>query len=220
MSLNIEKARFNMIEQQVRTWDVLDGAVLDVLKNVPREDFVPSRYRRLAFADLRIPLAMSQVMMKPVEEGRMLQALDVQAGQSVLEIGTGSGFVAACLSGLGGQVLSIDIYPELAETAAARLDRLGYSDVEVRCDDLFSEGFDPGRLFDRIVVTASAAEVPDRLLDWVAPSGRIFVVRGDSPAMEAICLNLNEKDGWDTLSLFETDLPRLVGAEDRPTFEF
>lgn len=220
MSLNIEKARFNMIEQQVRTWDVLDDAVLDVLKTVPREDFVPSRYRRLAFADLRVPLAMKQVMMKPVEEGRMLQALEVQAGQTVLEIGTGSGFITACLSGLGGRVLSVDIYPELAETAAARLDRVGYPDIEVRCADVLSESFDPARLFDRIVVTASVAEPPRRLLNWVAPGGRLFVVRGASPAMEAICLRKHADDGWDTLSLFETDLPRLAGAEDRPTFEF
>jgi len=138
----------------------------------------------------------------------------------VLEIGTGSGFIAACLAGLGGQVLSIDIYPELAETAAARLDRLGYTGVEVRCADALSESFDPARLFDRIVVTASTAEPPQRLLNWVAPGGRLFVVRGASPAMEAVCLHRNADDGWDTVSLFETDLPRLAGAEDRPMFEF
>jgi len=108
MSLNIEQARFNMIEQQVRTWDVLDLRVLDVLRAVPREDYVPSRYRRMAFADLRLPLAMGQVMMKPIEEGRMLQALDVEPEHTVLEIGTGTGFTAACLAALGAKVLSID----------------------------------------------------------------------------------------------------------------
>lgn len=220
MSLNIEQARFNMIEQQVRTWDVLDTAVLDVLKTVPREDFVPSRYRRLAFADLRIPLAMQQAMMKPVEEGRMLQSLAIEPGQSVLEVGTGTGFTAACMAALGGRVLSIDIHSELAETAAARLDRLECPPIEVRCADIFSGEFDPGRRFDRIVVTASAAEVAPRLLDWVAPHGRLFAVRGRSPAMEAICLHRDAQDGWITESLFETDLPRLIGAEDRPTFEF
>ncbi|MFP4277171.1 MAG: protein-L-isoaspartate O-methyltransferase family protein [Wenzhouxiangella sp.] len=220
MSMNIEQARFNMIEQQVRTWDVLDAAVLDVLKTVPREDFVPSRYRRLAFADLRLPLAMQQVMMKPVEEGRMLQALAVQPSQAVLEIGTGSGFTAACLAALGGRVLSIDIHPELADTAAARLERLGHADIEVRRGDVFDPDFDPGRVFDRIVVTGSAADVPQRLLDWLSPGGRLFAVRGFSPAMEAVCLHRHPATGWTTESLFETDLPRLLGAEDRPSFEF
>lgn len=220
MALNIEQARFNMIEQQVRTWDVLDSAVLDVLGRVPREDFVPSRYRRMAFADLRIPLAMEQSMMKPVEEGRMLQALALEAGHSVLEIGTGTGFTAACLAALGGRVLSIDIHAELADTAAARLERLGVAEVEVRCNDVFDEQFDPGRRFDRVVVTGSAADIPSRLLDWVGPGGRLFAVRGCSPAMEAVCLHRHAQDRWTTESLFETDLPRLVGAEDRPVFEF
>ncbi len=220
MSLNIEHARFNMVEQQIRTWDVLDANVLEVLKSVPREDFVPARYRRLAFADLRIPLAMKQVMMKPVEEGRMLQSLQIQAGQSVLEIGTGSGFVSACLAALGGDVVSIDLYPELVETAANRLQRLGYEAVNVQCADLLSESFDPGQTFDRIVLTASAADIPKRLLDWVAPGGRLFAVRGSSPAMEAVCLQHDGAEGWLTESLFETDLPRLVGAEDQPVFDF
>jgi protein-L-isoaspartate(D-aspartate) O-methyltransferase len=209
-----------MIEQQVRTWDVLDSAVLEVLKTVPREDFVPSRYRRLAFSDMRIPLAMQQVMMKPVEEGRMLQSLDIRQGQSILEIGTGSGFVTACLAALGGQVMSIDLHPELADTAASRLDRLGFGTVSVECADLFAETFNPGRQFDRIVVTASAANIPKKLLDWVAPHGRLFCVRGHSPAMEAVCLHLDTPESWVTKSLFETDLPRLIGAEDRPVFDF
>ncbi len=220
MALDIEQARFNMIEQQVRTWDVLDLRVLDVLKAVPREDFVPSRYRRMAFADLRLPLAHGQVMMKPVEEGRMLQALAIEDGQSVLEIGTGSGFAAACLSALGAEVLSVELFPELADSATARLDRLGYKSVETRCADALAPHFRPGRNFDRVVVTASAAEIPQALLNWVAPAGRLFIVRGQSPAMEAVCLHRSADGGWTTDSLFETDLPRLVGAEDAPVFDF
>jgi protein-L-isoaspartate(D-aspartate) O-methyltransferase len=220
MALNMEQARFNMIEQQIRTWDVLDSAVLDVLGSVPREDFVPSRHRRMAFADLRIPLAMQQVMMKPVEEGRMLQALALEAGQSVLEIGTGTGFTAACLAALGGQVLSVEIHAELADTASARLERLSIAGVEIRRGDALSEEFDPGRSFDRVVVTGSAARVPERFLEWVSPGGRLFLVRGFSPAMEAVCLHRNQQSEWTTDSLFETDLPRLVGAEDRPVFQF
>ncbi len=220
MSLNIEQARFNMIEQQVRTWDVLDLRVLDVLRAVPREDYVPSRYRRMAFADLRLPLAMGQVMMKPIEEGRMLQALDVEPEHTVLEIGTGTGFTAACLAALGAKVLSIDLYPELADPAAARLERLGVDAVEVRCADALAGDFEPGRRFDRVVVTASAGRIPERMLEWVSPGGRLFFVRGDSPAMEAVCLHRDGQDGWTTDSLFETDLPRLAGAEDAPAFEF
>ncbi len=220
MALDIEQARFNMIEQQVRTWDVLDARVLDVLKAVPREDFAPSRYRRMAFADLRLPLAMGQVMMKPVEEGRMLQALAVEPDHSVLEIGTGSGFTAACLSALGGQVLSVELYPELSDTAAARLDRLGYEAVEVRQADALDDDFRPGRAFDRVVVTASVPDIPAFMLDWVAPGGRLFAVRGHSPAMEAVCLHRTADGDWTTDSLFETDLPRLVGAEDLPVFDF
>ncbi|MEE4638033.1 MAG: protein-L-isoaspartate O-methyltransferase [Wenzhouxiangella sp.] len=220
MSLNMEQARFNMIEQQIRTWDVLDSAVLDVLGTVPREDFVPSRHRRMAFADLRIPLAMQQVMMKPIEEGRMLQALALEPGQSVLEIGTGSGFTASCLAALGGQVLSVDIHAELADTAAARLERLGIAGVEIRRGDALSDQFDPGGTFDRVVVTGSVAKAPERFLDWVSPGGRLFLVRGFSPAMEAVCLHRNEHNAWAIDSLFETDLPRLVGAEDRPLFQF
>lgn len=220
MALDIEQARFNMIEQQVRPWNVLDLRVLDVLKAVPREDFVPSRYRRMAFADLRLPLAQGQVMMKPVEEGRMLQALAIEEGQKVLEIGTGSGFSAACLSALGAEVLSVELFPELADSARARLDRLGYKAVETRCADALSADFQPGRSFDRVVVTASAAEIPQALLNWVAPGGRLFIVRGLPPAMEAVCLHRDSAGSWTTDSLFETDLPRLVGAEDAQVFNF
>ncbi len=218
MALNLDQARFNMIEQQVRTWDVLDGRVLDVLRDVPREDFVPVRYRKLAFADLRIPLGHGQVMMKPVEEGRMLQALDVQPGEQVLEIGTGSGFVTACLSALGARVTSVEIIGELADAAAVRLDRLGFGSVKAMCADGLDElELDP---FDALVVTASCVELPSALLSKVKVGGRLFGIRGHEPAMEAVCLRQLGPDRWLPESLFETDLPRLVGAEDKPIFEF
>lgn len=219
MALNLEKARFNMVEQQVRTWDVLDHRVLDVLRTVPREDFVPSRYRRLAFTDVRIPLAQGQVMMKPVEEGRMLQGLDIQAGQRVLEIGTGSGFISACLSALGAEVVSLEIFPELAERAATKLERAGVKNVEVRQADGLHCG-DFSDRFDAVVVTASVAVMPPRLMELVKTGGLIFAVCGQTPAMEAVCMRQTAPRRWDTQSLFETDLPRLIGAEDPPTFEF
>jgi protein-L-isoaspartate(D-aspartate) O-methyltransferase len=219
MTTNIEQARFNMVEQQIRTWEVLDSRVLDVLREVPREDFVPTRYRKMAFSDLRLPLKQGQVMMKPLEEGRMLQAMDIRPGQRVLEIGTGSGFVAACLSALGADVLTIDLHAELADSARSRFGRLGVERVRVESADAL-ENFEPEHLFDRVLVTASAEEVPPRFKSWVVPGGLLFVVRGNSPAMEAVCLQRLDADRWHAESLFETDLPRLIGAEDQPTFEF
>lgn len=219
MSANLEQARANMVEQQVRTWEVLDPEVLDALREVPREDFVPSRYRRLAFSDLRIPLDHGQVMMKPIEEGRMLQSLLVEPDQRILEIGTGSGFTAACLAHLGASVLSIDVHEELVESARTRLSRLGVDRVEVVCADALGD-FDPQESFAAVVVTASAVEVPETFFEWVRPGGRLFAVRGHSPAMEAVCMTRIAPDRWHSESLFDTDLPRLVGAEDRPVFEF
>jgi protein-L-isoaspartate(D-aspartate) O-methyltransferase len=219
MSLNLEQARFNMVEQQVRTWDVLDSRVLDVLRDVPREDFAPSRYRKMAFADLRIPLPCGQVMMKPLEEGRMLQALEVRPGQRVLEIGTGSGFIAACLAALGAEVVSVEIHAELANSAATRLKRLGFGAIEVVTGDACGD-FEPAGDFDAVLVTASTFEVPDQFFGWVRPAGRLFAVRGNSPAMEAVCMHHRAEGRWHAESLFETDLPRLIGREDQPTFDF
>lgn len=219
MSLNLEQARFNMVEQQVRTWEVLDQRVLDVLRSVPREDFVPSRYRKMAFADLRLPIGEGEVLMKPLEEGRLLQSLNIESGQRVLEVGTGSGFLAACLSALGGQVRSLEIHASLAESARVRLDRSGFSAVDVECADALAAAL-PESAFDVVVLTASVAEVPASLLATVAEGGRLFAVRGRSPAMEAVCLTRLAGGRWHAESLFETDLPRLRGAEDRPTFDF
>ena len=219
MSINLEQARYNMIEQQVRTWEVLDPSVLDAMREVPREDFVPGRYRRLAFSDIRIPLAHDQTMMKPIEEGRMLQALQVVPGHRVLEIGTGSGFSAACLAYLGAEVTSVEIHESLADTARSRLQRLEIAGVQVVHADALGD-FEPEAPFDALMLTGSTAEVPDLFKRWVREGGRLFAVRGHEPAMEAVCLTRMSADHWHTESLFETDLPRLVGAEDRPEFEF
>lgn len=219
MSINLEQARANMVEQQVRTWEVLDPHVLDALREVPREDFAPSDYRRMAFSDLRIPLGHDQVMMKPIEEGRMLQTLEIQPGYRVLEIGTGSGFIAACLAHLGASVVSIDIIEEFTARARRRLDRLSIEGVELKHADALGD-FDPGETFDAVAVTGSAAEVPEHFRRWIRPGGRLFAVRGFSPVMEAVTLTRSEHDHWQVDSLFDTDLPRLIGAEDRPQFEF
>ena len=219
MSMNFDKARFNMVEQQVRPWEVLDDRVLTLLETVQREDFVPVRYRKLAFADMEIPLPNDQVMMKPTVEGRLLQAIDLQPDESVLEIGTGSGFLTACLAHLANHVISVEFHDDLSEEAAARISDKGIGNVELFVGDVMS-GWQPEQAHDVVVVTASVPEIPEHLLGWVNPGGRLFVITGDSPVMEARLLTRLGVDDWRDESLFETDLQRLINAEKPPQFEF
>jgi protein-L-isoaspartate(D-aspartate) O-methyltransferase len=217
--MNFERARFNMVEQQVRTWEVLDSKVLDLLENVHREDFVPVRYRKLAFADLSIPLAMGQSMMCPKVEGRMLQALDLKKDDSVLEIGTGSGFITACLSILARHVVSVELFEELYLEAEIRLRDKQKQNVDLCVGDVMT-GWQPERPHDVVVVTGSVPVVPGYFRDWVNPGGRMFVVVGESPAMEARVLTRAGFNDWHEESLFETDLPRLVNATPPAGFDF
>lgn len=217
--MNLEQARANMINQQVRSWEVLDSRVLDVLREVPREEFVPARHRKLAFSDLRIPLGHGQVMMKPIEQGRMLQSLALAEGEKVLEIGTGSGFITACLKRLGGQVTSIEIVEALAEQAGSHLEMHGAGEIDLRVGDALSIEFEPSS-FDVVVVSSSVAAIPERFLEWLRTDGRLFIVRGQSPAMEAIVSTRTDSGRAAEQSLFDTDLPRLIGAEDAPVFTF
>jgi len=217
--MNFEQARFNMVEQQVRPWEVLDTRVLDLLESVHREDFVPVRYRKLAFADLAIPLPKGQFMMRPKVEGRMLQALALRDDDTVLEIGTGSGFLTACLSGLAHRVVSVEIFEELHREASIRLQDKHMHNVELFVGDVMS-GWQPEQAHDVVVVTGSVAEVPEAFYGWVNPGGRMFVVCGESPAMEARLLTRVGVSEWREESLFETDLGRLINAEQKPQFEF
>jgi len=217
--MNFEQARFNMVEQQIRPWEVLDRRVLSLLETIHREDFVPVRYRKLAFADISIPLDCGQVMMRPKVEARMLQALELDEDDTVLEIGTGSGFITACLADLAKRVVSVEIFPELHETAALKLKDKGIENVELFVGDVM-RGWQPEQAHDVVVVTGSVAEVPEQFRGWVNPGGRLFVVTGDSPAMEACVMKRLDVTEWTQESLFETDLPRLVHAEHAPEFEF
>lgn len=219
MNMNFERARFNMVEQQVRPWEVLDTRVLDVLEAVHREDFVPVRYRKLAFADLAIPLAHGEYMMRPNVEGRMLQSLEIDPDETVLEIGTGSGFITACLARLARHVVSVEIHEDLHAEAAARLNDKHVENVELFVGDPLS-GWQPEQAHDLVVVTGSVPAVPDGFRGWVNPGGRMFVVTGQSPAMEARLLTRLGVSDWREEGLFETDLPRLVNAEPPPAFEF
>ena len=218
MTIDYNQARELMVEQQVRPWDVLDTRVLGVLATLPREMFVPEIHRALAYADVEIPLGHGQKMMKPVVEGRTLQALLMQDGEEVLEVGTGGGYLAACMAALAREVVSLEIIPELAARARAQLDASGHGgNVRVETADAMSYSTD--RRFDAICVTAAMEVVPSRFLQWLRPGGRLFVVRGRSPVMEAVLVH-NEVNGPRIESLFETDLPYLAGAAPAPAFVF
>jgi protein-L-isoaspartate(D-aspartate) O-methyltransferase len=217
--MNFERARSNMVEQQVRTWEVLDSKVLGLMESVHREDFVPVRYRKLAFADLPVPLAMGQAMMCPRVEGRMLQSLDLQQEDSILEIGTGSGFITACLSVMARRVVSVELFEELYLEAENRLRDKHMHNVELYVGDVMT-GWQPQQAHDVVVVTGSVPAVPESFRDWVNPGGRMFVVVGESPAMEARLLTRVGFSDWREESLFETDLPRLVNSTPPANFDF
>lgn len=219
MNMNFDRARFNMVEQQVRPWEVLDSRVLEVMETIHREDFVPVKYRKLAFADMSIPLAGGQFMMKPTVEGRMLQAVNIGHDDTVLEIGTGSGFITACLAALAKRVVSVEIADELHQAAKIRLEENKVDNIELFLGDVMS-GWQPEQAHDVVVVTGSVPVVPEQFRGWVNPGGRMFVICGDSPAMDARLLTRLDVTEWREESLFETDLPRLVNAEEAPQFVF
>ena len=215
MPIDFQQARHAMVEQQVRPWDVLDPRVLDTLMRVQREDFVPPRHRKLAFADLPLPLEHGETMMKPLLEGRMLQSLSIEPADEVLEIGTGSGFVTACLAHLAREVVSIDRHADFVDRARQRLGAEGAVNVSFETADAFA--WQPGRLFDAIAVTGSVAADPDYFAQWLKPGGRLFVVHGLSPVQEALRVT-RRGDALLRESLFETDLPYLHGAAPVPRF--
>ncbi len=218
MSINAEVARTQMVRQQVRAWDVLDPSVLAVLAAVPRESFVPARYRALAFADTAIPLPGGEEMMTPQVEGRLLEALAVRGTDRVLEVGTGSGFLTACLARLAGQVTSLEILPELADGARRSLQAAGTWNVDVRCQDVY--GYHPDERFDVIAVTGSIPEPDARFQGWLADGGRLFVVTGEDPVMFARLVTRESGGQWTDTTLFETSLPALRNAPRPPRFTF
>ena len=217
MNPQLGLAHRNMVENQVRPWEVLDARVLGVLATLPREAFVASAYKALAYADIALPLGYGEVMLKPVIEGRILQALLPRPGERILEIGTGSGYFAACLAGLGARVTSIDRRAEFVEAAKPRLQTFAAGKVECLHADALA-GFSPTESFDAIAVTGAVAELPAVFSDWLKPAGRMFVVRGVAPAMQAVLLRRAADGGWIEDRLFETDVPYLAGAEPQPRF--
>jgi protein-L-isoaspartate(D-aspartate) O-methyltransferase len=209
--MNFERARLNMVESQIRTWEVLDQRVLDVIAATPREHFVPRPYRNLAFADTGIPLGHGQVMMSPKLEGRLLQALDIRPTDTVLEIGTGSAYLTALLARLGRRVSSVEIIPDFTLQADKKLAELGVRNVTLETGDA-ALGWDKHAPYDVIAVTGSLPVLPPSVPDLLTAGGRLFAVVGESPAMEAALITREGMREWLRESLFETDLPPLVNA--------
>jgi protein-L-isoaspartate(D-aspartate) O-methyltransferase len=211
--MDFEVARTQMLGQQLRAWEVLDDRVLRAFAETPREDFVPSDYRDLAFADLEIPLGHGQSMLAPKVEGRILQALQVEPSDDVLVVGTGSGYLTACLARLVQRVTSVDIFPELVSTARPKIAALGLDNVETLVADALGLSYDAR--FDAIAVTASTPELDQHFTRMLRPLGRLFIVVGREPVMEARVITLQPDATTTTDSLFETVLAPLING-DRP----
>jgi protein-L-isoaspartate(D-aspartate) O-methyltransferase len=213
-----ELAREQMVEQQVRAWDVLDERVLDVFRKVQRELFVPEEHRYLAFADVEVPLPHGQHMLRPNVAGRLLQALDLTGSERVLEIGTGTGFFTACLDAVSTNVRSLEYFADLAERAKANLNKLGVRNAEVVAEDATKANADAK--YDAIAVTASLPLYDERFQRQLAIGGRLVVVVGERPVMEARLIRRMSEDAWVTESLFETVLDPLINARRRQEFIF
>jgi len=217
--MNIEQARFNMIEQQIRPWDVLDKGVLGLLAIVRREDFVPPAYKALAFVDTEVPLPEGEAMLPPRVEARMLQELQVQRHERVLEIGAGSGFMAALLGHRAQSVISLEVKPALAKFATDNLRRSGASNVTVVQAD-GSHGYASEGPFDAILLSGSVSKVPEELLKQLKPGGRLVAIEGDEPVMAAVRYTANADGTFSRASLFDLDAPRLVGFPEPARFHF
>jgi len=216
--INFEQARFNMIEQQIRPWEVLDQRVLDLLSVVPREDFVPPQYRNLALVDMNLPLGHDQIMMSPKLEARVLQSLDIKPFETVLEIGTGSGYLTALLAKLAKQVYSIEIIPEFIKSAQVKLADHGITNVSLEEGDA-AQGWPLDAPYDVIVITGSLPLLPEAFKQALNIGGRLFAIIGDSPSMEAVLITRVGEHQWTEEGLFETDLPALQNCIQPVRFE-
>jgi protein-L-isoaspartate(D-aspartate) O-methyltransferase len=217
--MNLEQARTNMVEQQIRTWEVLDQEVLDLLYVVPREEFVPPQRRALAFSDLEIPIGEGQRMWQPKLEARVLQELALRKTDKVLEVGTGSGYLTALMARRAGHVVSVEINPKLAAFGRANLERDGADNVTLEIGDA-ARGWPRHAPYDAIVLTGSTPVLPRAFFEQLAPGGRLFAVVGEAPAMRARLVVCSAPGAWRSTDLFETVLLPLANAEHPPRFRF
>ena len=216
---DMERARFNMVEQQIRTWEVLDPRVLDLLHHVRREDYVPPEHRALAFADMELPIGHGEKMLSPKMEARMLQELALRPGDSILEVGTGTGYMTALLASLGAHVCSVDIVPELTRAAGPRLAAHGISNVTLDTGDA-ARGWDRHGPYDAIVLTGSVPVLPEAFPKSLKPGGRLIAVVGEPPVMEARLLTCVTAGACNTVGLFETCIAPLRNAPRPGKFVF
>ena len=217
--MDVELARFNMIEQQIRTWEVLDQTVLNLLAEIHREDFVPASYQGLAFADIRIPMEHGQSMMMPKEEARLLQSLHLNGGESILEIGSGSGYLTALLARSCRHVKSIDIHQDFIDESSRKLERYHIDNVDLETLDALKM-LSQRRTYDVVVLTASLPRMDDRFFNLLNHNGKLFAIIGESPVMETTLFFKEVGDSLSAESLFETDLPVMIGAANVDTFVF
>ncbi|SDC21390.1 protein-L-isoaspartate(D-aspartate) O-methyltransferase [Cupriavidus sp. YR651] len=217
--MDLEKARFNMIEQQIRPWDVLDQEILDLLAVVKREQFVPQAYAALAFVDMEIPLPAGQNMLPPRVEARILQDLNVRKHENVLEIGAGSGYMAALLANRARHVLTVDIEPELVTLARKNLADAGVANVDV-AEGNAAEGWAAAAPYDVICVSGSVPEIPQAMLSQIKVGGRIAVIVGTAPVMEARLVTRVSENEYQSVNLFETLATPLQGAAQPSRFKF
>lgn len=217
--MNIEQARFNMIEQQIRPWNVLDQDVLDLLHVVKREQFVPAAYQNLAFADVEIPLPGGAAMLAPKFEARILQEVGVKKHETVLEIGTGSGYMAALLAHRAAKVTTVEINPETAELAKKNLANAGVHNVTVEVGN-GAQGWEKGAPYDVIVISGALEVLPEAILKQVKVGGRIAAIVGQAPVMEASVITRTGENTYSTIKVFETNVRYLTGAPVPSHFQF
>ena len=215
----MEQARENMVKQQIRTWEVLDSRVLDLIAQLPREEFVPERYRELAFADTEINIGHGQRMLAPKVEARILQALNIQPDETILEIGTGSGYLTACLATMGAHVTSLDIQASFTDQATELMQKHGIENVKLITGNGLEAAEESGP-YDVIVITGSLPKIGEKLKRQLKMGGRLFAVAGDSPAMEAVLITRVGDYQWREEVIFETDLKRLETPDATSGFVF
>ena len=217
--MNLEQTRFNMVAQQIRTWNVLDDNVLDLLYKIKREEFVPAENRAMAFVDMEIPLGYGQVMLTPKMEARIVQELHIKKTDKILEVGSGSGYLTALLADQGAYVYSVEIVPELKTLAENNLKMYKITNITIELGDA-ARGWPKNEPYDVIVLTASTPALPDTFLKSLNPGGRLFAIVGEDPVMEALLITCAAPGEFTTTKLFETSTVALINALQPTRFTF